>query len=298
MSGHHESAPCGQARLFLAPAKVNLALRVVGKRADGYHLLESVLAFFPLYDYLEITVIEEGVHLICEPEVTAHPEQNLVFRAAQSLLQATGVRKGARLRLRKQIPDGAGLGGGSSDAAVTLLALDRLWGLELGWERLLTLGGALGADIPFFLGGQTALVQGVGEVLTPVPHCPSAELVLIYPGISLSTQRVFHALAGRFPSGRGPLSLPGHDADLVSTLENDLEAPACELAPVIAEGILALQKVGALGTLMSGSGSSVFGVFPDAVTAAHAVERLTAQYVGWRVFAGRIFHTHPFFDES
>ncbi|MBF0438750.1 MAG: 4-(cytidine 5'-diphospho)-2-C-methyl-D-erythritol kinase [Magnetococcales bacterium] len=285
--------------IFLAPAKVNLALRVVGKRADGYHLLQSILVFFPLYDQLEIEVLrdEDGLELVCEPVVTASPEENLVMRAARALLNATGVQRGARLRLLKRIPDGAGLGGGSSDAALVLLALNRLWGLHLDLQQLMALGVGLGADIPFFLGGRSALVQGIGEQLTPIPVHPSADLVLVHPGVALSTRRVFHAWAGKFLDRREPLAMPGPAVtDLVTLLENDLESPAMALAPVIGEVLYALKKAGALGVRMSGSGSSVFGVFPDTATAASAAQRLSVEQKGWRVFSGRIFHTHPFFD--
>lgn len=289
--------PDGSPRTFTAPAKVNLALRVVGKRADGYHLLQSIMAFFPLYDRLTILLMAEGVELVCDPPVTARPEENLVFRAAQSLLNACGLPRGARLHLQKQIPDGAGLGGGSSDAALVLLALNQMWGLSFTLERLLELGVALGADVPFFLGGQTALVQGIGERLIPAPDCPHGELVLVYPGIALSTRRVFQSLAGRFPPLREPLAKPTPQLDLATLFENDLEPPAMALEPVIGEVAMALQQAGARKTLMSGSGSSVFGLFQDPTTAQDAVKRLTKAHADWRIFSGGIFHQHPFLHE-
>ncbi|MBF0125930.1 MAG: 4-(cytidine 5'-diphospho)-2-C-methyl-D-erythritol kinase [Magnetococcales bacterium] len=284
-------------RRFSAPAKLNLALRVVGKRGDGYHLLQSVMVFFPLYDQLEITLTPRGLELTCVPEVTVSPEENLVFRAAAALREACGVTGGASMRLRKGIPDGAGLGGGSSDAALTLLALDRMWGLGLGPERLLSLGESLGADVPFFLGGRSAWVAGVGERLTPLTQCPVAEMVLVFPGVSLATGRVFQALSGSFSRQRPPLVLPMETGALARFFENDLEAPARGLAPVIGEVSLALRRVGALGSVMSGSGSSVFGLFADAVAARDACARLRAGHGEWRVFSGGIFHLHPFAKE-
>ncbi len=284
-------------RTFLAPAKINLALRVVGKRDDGYHLLQSVLAFFPLFDQLTITLCTEGLKFSCDPPVTATQEENLVYRAAQALLQASGQQRGAHLQLKKQIPNGAGLGGGSSDAALTLLALNQMWALGFTTAQLLAIGVKIGADLPFFIAGQTALVQGIGEQLTPLPLCPTTELVLIFPTLSLSTARVFHALAGSLPPARAPLVLPDQPSDLLQFLENDLQPPAIALAPIIGTAMTALQQAGAQGTLMSGSGSSVFGLFPTPATAQHAKDQLTAKYPEWQIFSGTLFHHHPFFKQ-
>ncbi|MBF0293919.1 MAG: 4-(cytidine 5'-diphospho)-2-C-methyl-D-erythritol kinase [Magnetococcales bacterium] len=284
-------------RRFLAPAKLNLALRVVGKRADGYHLLQSVMVFFPWYDELEITTQPQGLEFVCEPEVTVAPEENLVLRAAASLQKLANREVGARLHLRKRIPAGAGLGGGSSDAATTLLALDRMWGLHSSRERLMALGLALGADVPFFLGGVSALAGGVGEELTPLPGFPEAELVVVFPGVSLATSRVFRALNGRFAQHVAPLALPATVEGLPDLLENDLQPPAMALEPAIGQAAAALEQAGALRTLMSGSGSSVFGIFADAGHAAAATQRLRADHARWRIAAGRIFHHHPFARE-
>lgn len=288
----------GRSRTFSAPAKLNLALRVVGRRPDGYHLLQSLMVFFPLYDRLRITPQAAGVTLCCEPPVTQRPEENLVYRAALALLQESGLERGARLQLRKGIPDGAGLGGGSSDAALTLMALNRIWGCGLSPERLMALGLALGADLPFFLGGRSALVQGVGERLTPLPDAsPVGEVVVVFPGVGLSTGRVFSALAGMLPAHAGPLAPPARGAELTALLENDLEAPALVLAPVIGDALRALERVGAKGVRMTGSGSSVFGVFGDAAAALRAAAALTAEQPDWRVFSGGLLHTHPFEGE-
>ncbi|MBF0181695.1 MAG: 4-(cytidine 5'-diphospho)-2-C-methyl-D-erythritol kinase [Magnetococcales bacterium] len=282
---------------FLAPAKLNLALRVVGKRADGYHLLQSVMVFFPWFDELEIATLPRGLEFTCAPEVTAAPEENLVLRAAEALRKVADREVGARLHLRKRIPAGAGLGGGSSDAATTLMALDRLWGLHLGRERLMALGLALGADVPFFLGGYSALVGGVGEALTPLSAFPQADLVVVFPGVSLATSRVFRALNGRFPQYVSPLALPASVEDLPGLLENDLQPPAMALEPAIGQAAAALDRAGAMRTLMSGSGSSVFGLFPDPSLAEAATQHLRAAHPHWRIVSGRIFHQHPFARE-
>ncbi|MBF0272849.1 MAG: 4-(cytidine 5'-diphospho)-2-C-methyl-D-erythritol kinase [Magnetococcales bacterium] len=286
----------GASTIWLAPAKVNLALRVVGRREDGYHRLESLMVFFPLYDQLEITPLAGGdLELDCQPAVTGCAEENLVLRAARLLARTTGVGHGARLKLLKRIPDGAGLGGGSSDAALTLLALNRLWGLNLGLEALIELGVALGADIPFFLGGRSALVGGVGERLTPCPHPLSGAMVLVFPGQGVATRQVFQALSGRYPQRDQSLGLPGADADPADWLENDLELPALELLPVIGQARRALLEAGARAALMTGSGSTVFGIFPDGASARGAARHLAESQASWRVFAGEILNRHPFF---
>ncbi|MBF0627074.1 MAG: 4-(cytidine 5'-diphospho)-2-C-methyl-D-erythritol kinase [Magnetococcales bacterium] len=285
-------------RRFLAPAKVNLTLRVVGRRADGYHLLESLMFFFPLYDILEITPLPEGLELHCEPAVTALPEENLVLRAARLLAQVAGVKRGARLRLVKHIPDGAGLGGGSSDAALTLLALNRMWDVQLGRSELMALGLKLGADLPFFLGGEAALVGGVGERLTPLPTPLTGTCVVVFPGEGLATRRVFQALDGRFPCRPEPLGLPRAGEDLALWLENDLTLPALELMPGIGVAHAALLGVGARGAVMSGSGSTVVGLFADSGQAEQAVARLVADHPGWRIFAGALLNEHPFLSEA
>lgn len=286
---------------FLAPAKVNLALRVTGRRADGYHLLESIMVFFPWYDTLEIDPIPDAdplhrITLESTPAVTVLPEENLVWRAAHLLATNHPVTLGARIRLSKSIPDGAGLGGGSSDAALTLLALNRLWGLNLSLERLIELGTGLGADIPFFLGGRSALVQGIGERLSGLTNPPTGALVVIYPGAPLVTKRVFQALAGRYPVRDAPLGMPDSEVDPASWMENDLELPAVELCPVIPEARAALLAVGARVARMSGSGSTTFGLFPDEQAASEAAARLALSHPGWRVCSGPILHAHPFLN--
>ncbi|NGZ07725.1 MAG: 4-(cytidine 5'-diphospho)-2-C-methyl-D-erythritol kinase [Magnetococcales bacterium] len=279
---------------FLAPAKLNLALRVVGQRGDGYHLLESVMVFFPWFDTLEFQVTSGEWGLTCVPTVTAVPEENLVWRAARLLARATGTTRGVNILVHKQIPDGAGLGGGSSDAAVTMLALNRLWGLDLPLERLIELGVGLGADIPFFLGGRAALVRGIGERLTWLPGPLVGELVVIFPGVSLATRSVFQALAGRYPVRAEALGLPTASEGIAAWLENDLELPACALCPEIAVARAALLARGARAALMSGSGSAVFGLFADADSATQAARQLAAAHPTWRLVSGSILNEHPF----
>lgn len=282
---------------FSAPAKVNLALRVVGKRTDGYHLLQTVMVFFPLFDTVTIEV-GSLLHLTCSPAVTTAPEENLVFRAAEALRKAAGVRHGAVIHLNKEIPTGAGLGGGSSDAATTLLALNRLWGLNGSLAELIALGVTLGADIPFFLGQSAALAEGIGEQLTPLPDLPQVALVLIYPGVSLATAKVYGNLTYGAWHHPEPLIIPSGDQSVVNLLENDLEPVAKKLAPVITTMGTALMAMGAQGTLMSGSGSALFGLFPTEQSARCAQEGLLRQHhPGWQMIYGQTFNRHPFTKE-
>ncbi|MBF0262350.1 MAG: 4-(cytidine 5'-diphospho)-2-C-methyl-D-erythritol kinase [Magnetococcales bacterium] len=290
-----EGVIIGASARFLAPAKVNLALRVVGRRADGYHLLESWMVFFPLYDTLTVTITETGISVTCDPPVTGSVEENLVWRAARLLADRYGVPFGARLELVKQIPHGAGLGGGSSDAALTLLALNRLWGLDRSLAELIELGVRLGADVPFFLGGTAALVGGIGERLTPLPMPLTGSLVLLFPGEGVATGRVFGRLNGRFPERDAPLGMPEAGEGWIGGVENDLESPAMAITPVIGAARAALKAAGARATLMSGSGSTVFGVFPDAAHATEAAARIGANHPDWQVFSGGILNTHPFY---
>ncbi|GAB0056307.1 Putative 4-diphosphocytidyl-2-C-methyl-D-erythritol kinase [Candidatus Magnetaquicoccaceae bacterium FCR-1] len=287
-------AVIGATARFQAPAKLNLALRVVGRRADGYHLLESWMVFFPLYDELSVTVTDGGMSLTCDPPVTGSVEENLVWRAARLLAERYAVSCGARLELVKQIPHGAGLGGGSSDAALTLLALNRLWGLERSLAELIELGVRLGADVPFFLGGRSAWVGGIGERLMPFAEGLTGALVLVFPGAGVATGRVFQRLNGRFPVRAAPLGMPAAGEGWIGALENDLEAPALEIEPKIGAARAALEAAGARATLMSGSGSTVFGVFPDVAQAMEAVAGIGVNHTDWRVFSGGILNRHPF----
>lgn len=290
---------------FSAPAKINPILRVVGKRPDGYHLLETVMVFFPLFDRLTFTPCPSGIDLVCDPPVTGAPEENLAHRAAAALRKRCGIRRGAVIRLEKRIPHAAGLGGGSSDAATALLALNRLWECDLSLSALIDLGVGLGADVPIFLGGEAALAEGIGEKLTPLPDFPIADLVLANPGVPLATASVFKAFSrdltnfsGGLTNGSSGISLPdssragaeeGRFADL---LENHLQRASQGLEPAVTELLDAFD--GALGALMSGSGPSVFAVYPSRAAAEAEAERLAGNHPTWRVHSGRSFNRHPF----
>jgi 4-diphosphocytidyl-2-C-methyl-D-erythritol kinase len=261
-------------------AKVNLVLEVLGKRADGYHELSTVLQAIDLFDRL---VLEEDEALTLTSSDPALPtdEANLVVRAARLLAEAAGVRRGARIRLEKRIPVAAGLGGGSSDAAATLWGLNRLWGLRWGAERLLAVATALGMDVPFFLLGGRALATGRGEKLEALPASPALAMVLVTPGFPLSTREVYAGVpAGWRDDGSrtGALleALASRDAARVAgTLYNALEAVVAARRPEIGRIRQALSSAGALGSQMSGSGPTVLGIARSIEHARQIRGRLT-----------------------
>jgi 4-diphosphocytidyl-2-C-methyl-D-erythritol kinase len=260
-----------------APAKVNLHLEVLGRRADGYHELATLLVAVSLYDTLEFTEAPGGtLQLLCDhPGLPTGPD-NLVWRAADLLRRRSGHPGGAVVRLWKRIPHAAGLAGGSSDAAATLAGLNRLWRLGLRREALAELGAELGSDIPFFFSTPAAWCTGRGERVERVVVGRPLHLVLAKPEQGLSTAAVFGALdggekGGSVPPERGRQvreALAAGDVDqLGRLLHNDLQGPAEKLCPEVARLREALAGLGPAGQLMSGSGSTVFALCRDAAEA-------------------------------
>lgn len=273
-------------------AKINLGLRVLGRRADGYHEIRTVFQTLSLYDTLTFQGAPDGsLELGCsDPEIPAD-ETNLVLRAARALRERHGVKAGARIYLEKLIPAGGGLGGGSSDAAAALLALATLWGVETDRPELSEIGSRLGADVPFFLTGGTALGTGTGADVRPLADAPKMHLCVVTPGVRVSTAEAYRALRAPALTKADPLvnlSVSRTEADFPDSLcdvwSNDFEAVVVRLYPEVGRAREALKGAGAGRTLLSGSGSSVFGVFESEGAAGSARERLGAEG-GWRVFA-------------
>jgi 4-diphosphocytidyl-2-C-methyl-D-erythritol kinase len=251
-----------------APAKLNLFLHITGRREDGYHLLQSVFMLIDWHDTLNFEVRRDGL-LSRQDEGTALPEDDLILRAARALQTLAPKGSGAHIVVHKRIPAQAGMGGGSSDAASCLLALNRLWKLNLPLEVLCTLGLKLGADVPFFLRGRNAWVEGVGERMTPV-ELPSARFLVVKPPQGLPTAAVFnHPLLKRDSE---PATILGFAADPFGFGQNDLQAAALALCPPMADCLHWLQVRGLNGR-MTGSGSAVFAPLRDAAVsvADHAV---------------------------
>lgn len=283
--------------LARCPAKINLWLRVLGRRPDGYHELDTVFQAIEIWDEIEAT-IDEDFSLVCDDPTIPVDSTNLVLRAAETLRGACGpsaAGRGARLVLRKRIPAGAGLGGGSSDAAGTLLLLDRLWGTGVERERLRRCAAELGADVPFFLAGGRARGRGRGDRIEPLP-CPEGAAVLVgSPPFSLSTAEVYGGLSKRLtvPANDvtvAPLShsrnRPG-EYDLGPGARNDLEGVVFDGHPELAWFRDALREAGATSALLSGSGSSLFGLFDGEPSLAAAKATLAARFPRWTLRATR-----------
>ncbi|HEY7253378.1 MAG TPA: 4-(cytidine 5'-diphospho)-2-C-methyl-D-erythritol kinase [Methylomirabilota bacterium] len=276
--------------MLRASAKVNLALEVLGKRADGYHEIATVLQAVDLFDRIVVETADTLSLHTDDPDLPTD-EGNLVMRAARLLQKAAGIETGARIRLQKRIPVAAGLGGGSSDAAATLSGLSRLWKLRWPTARLQELAVELGMDVPFFLGAGRAVARGRGEQLAPLPRGGGYALVLVNPRVPLSTREVY----GRVPTGwraepvgtdRVIEALRTRNVSRVAAaLTNNLEGLVEPMLPVIGRMKVALLAAGALGAIMSGSGPTVFGM---ARSLDHARQiRSRVSRAGWACWAVR-----------
>jgi 4-diphosphocytidyl-2-C-methyl-D-erythritol kinase len=278
-----------------APAKVNLALHVTGRRGDGYHHLDSLVVFACTGDWLEarpgagLTLTIEG------PRAAGVPiEGNLVLMAAAALTEATGRPDlGARFVLHKYIPAAAGLGGGSSDAAAALRALNRVWDLGFDIRQLKMIGAGIGADVPVCVAAASARVQGIGECVAPLPRLPEVHLVLANPGCGLATASVFAKLAQprNPPLPELPERWQGVEqfVDYLAGCRNDLAEPAMAAAPQILEVLTALDNAPeCLLARMTGSGATCFGLFATAAAAAGAAAVLTRQHLDWWVAAAPV----------
>ncbi len=268
-----------------APAKINRFLHVVGRRPDGYHLLESLFVLVGFGDTLRLARRTDGVLRLLDPLPGVPSERDLCWRAAQRLQEHTGCRQGADIGLRKRLPQGGGLGGGSSDAATVLLGLNRLWGTGLKRAELAALGLGLGADVPFFIGGRNALVTGIGETLHPLT-VPCAWYLVLEPGVVVPTAEIFAA---------PDLTRSGQSSKIAVFSEaygkNDLQAVATRRYPQIAR---CLEWLSAFGDArMSGSGGCVFAAFAHEAEARHAWERKPP---AWRGFLAPGLPRHPLAD--
>ena len=244
----------------LAPAKLNLFLHITGRRDDGYHLLQSVFMLIDWCDTLHFDVRDDGV-IEREDVTVALPADDLVVRAAQSLQRASGTSLGAHIAIEKHIPAQAGMGGGSSDAATTLLTLNRLWGLHWPLSKLMPLGLALGADVPFFLGGQNAWVEGIGEKMTPI-DLPAARFAVVKPNAGLETAKIFRS--PELQRATETATMPVFAVNHYGFGRNDLQPVAQALCPEMTEALQWLSSFG-LSPRMTGSGSAVFAQLLEGV---------------------------------
>lgn len=294
-----------------AHAKINWTLDILGTRADGYHLMDMLMQTVDLCDILhlesadsltlesagEAVVTASGSDALASAAVV-YDQSNLVYRAAEKLRARCGVTRGARMRLEKHIPSGAGMGGGSADAAAALVGLNELWQLGLSQTELLELGLSLGADVPFLLTGGLAHVSGIGEVIEPLLPAPEVWLVLTQPCAGLSTKEVFAAFDATAPENllrprtaqAQSALLRGDLAALGAAMDNVMEPVSLAARPAIAQAKAELEALGAVRAMMTGSGSVIYGVFQSKAQAQSAQTKLaaTARLCGW----GEVWLTH------
>jgi 4-diphosphocytidyl-2-C-methyl-D-erythritol kinase len=270
---------------FPAPAKLNLMLRVLGRRADGYHLLQTVIRFVDHGDTLSFRVREDGM-ITRTNEIAGVPTgEDLALRAARLLQRAAGTRLGADIGIEKRLPIGGGLGGGSSDAATTLLALNHLWRAGLSRERLAELGLELGADVPVFVAGENALAEGIGERLTPLA-VPSDWYLVLVPPVAVPTARIYSD--SQLKRDSKPIKITAFSAGLAG---NDLEPVVCREYPEVARHLDWL-KQGA-PAWVTGTGACVFAAFPTENAARQVLEQAPR---GMRGFVARGLARHPLRD--
>lgn len=275
-------------RHFAAPAKLNLFLHVTGRRADGYHLLQSVFQLIDRSDTISIEIRDDGQ--ICRtnqiPDVAE--ESDLIVRAARLLKLHTGSMLGANLTIKKQIPMGGGLGGGSSDAASTLMALNHLWKCDLGRAELMQLGLQLGADVPFFLFGSNAFAEGIGEKLQAITT-PECWYLVIEPGVQVPTPAIFSAK--QLTRDTKPIKIADFSSTAKMHWKNDLQAVACALFPQVGEAIQWLQTFG--DARMTGSGACVFCAFADENSVDLALKHVPERWTSWKA---KSLSRHPLSD--
>jgi len=264
-------------------------LRIIGKRPDGYHELETVMLPLDFGDEIALQSRKAGIALACDDPRLPTDDSNLALRAARTLTEAFGTERGARIGLKKRTPLAAGLGGGSSNAATTLLGLNRLWKLKASSKKLHALAASLGSDINFFMAGGAALCRGRGEKIEPIACELSAAILLVNPGFGISTKWAYESWAkaaaeSRLTASPPEVSLLLHalaEDDLAGVsrcLFNSLEAPSIRKFPVLELIKGAMRDGGATGTLMSGSGATVFGLFPDAKLAKASAQKIREQF--------------------
>lgn len=271
---------------ILSPAKINLSLHVVARRPDGYHELSMIMTRVSLYDDVTLTLQDSGISLSCDRSFVPSGEENIAWRAASALIKEKKLGIGVHIDIKKRIPMGGGLGGGSSNAASVLMGLNRLTGEKAGKEELMNLGLGLGADVPFFIFKEPALAEGVGEKLSPVEDFPEIWLILINPGINVPTGEIFKRLnLGLTKEGKNlNITRFNHSLSTVcSNMINDLEDVTFEIYPEVQEAKSLLLRYGAMAALMSGSGSTVFGLYENRSKAERSLAAMGGDVVdrGW-----------------
>lgn len=266
-------------------AKINLRLDIVRKRKDGYHDIRTLFQKVSLRDELRITTSGNSIKVECDNHQVPANEGNLAYTAAQAILSQYGIKDGVSISIKKNIPLAAGLGGGSSNAASTLLGINQLFGLGASTRELMRIGRDIGADVPFFIFGKTALATGIGDRLEKIEITPKLWLLLITPGIQISTAWAYSNLRMGLTSRPINTNIPNcinHLTEIISLLSNDLEKAVIPRYPIVKSIKEDLLNKGAKGSLMSGSGSTVYGIFSSEDEAKEAYGQLT-NHSDWQV---------------
>ena len=258
-------------------AKVNLRLDILNKRADGYHEIRTVFQKISLADEMSITSAKSGIEIACDHPQVPDDETNLAYRAAHTLLTKHKIREGISISIKKRIPIAAGLGGGSSNAAATLMGINQLFALGIHPQELMSIGKDIGADVPFFIFGKSALATGIGDKLESLEVIPPLWLLLITPDFPISTAWAYGNVRRGLTNRNNNITIPqyiNHLQDVITILSNDLEHVVIPRYPLIQEIKDTLLAEGAKGSLMSGSGSTVFGIFENEAGAQAAYAQL------------------------
>ncbi len=274
-------------------AKINWSLRILGKRPDNFHEVRTTLQTISLHDRLTFELSGEQVELSCnEPEIPTD-DRNLILRAAHALQDRYSIGKGAHIQLEKNIPAQAGLGGGSSNAAIALLALVYLWQIDASASDLIAVAAGIGSDVPFFLFGGSMLATGTGTTLSPLPDSGAHSLIVIAPSVGVSTRDAYTSLrSAALTSGTAEFILSSSQKAGISSdshpwlhedFTNDFESAIFDIHPEIRRAKEVLLAAGASAALLTGSGSSVFGVFADHKSQQQALEKIECE-AGWRIF--------------
>lgn len=265
-------------------AKINLSLDVLGTLPNGYHEVKMVMQTVSLYDSVELTKTDEGIELECSLRFLPTGPDNLAYRAAEAFFKETGINGGVKIYLKKHIPVGAGLAGGSSNAAAVLTGLNRLYDAKLSTRKMCEIGTALGADVPYCIIGGTRLAEGIGEKLSPLPPLPKCHIVLVKPSFSISTKWVYDNIDAcpdivHPPTDKLIEALEKGDLyEMCSNMGNVLEDVSIAHYPVLSAVKDDLRALGAIGAQMSGSGPTVFGIFDDEEKAQNAKDILWKKY--------------------
>lgn len=277
-----------------SPAKINLFLEVTGKRPDGYHNLSTLMCCIGLCDSIHLSFKKKQTTVSCSHPNVPEDKTNLAHRAATLFYKTVKIREGVHIVIDKKIPVGAGLGGGSSNAAAVLKGLNAFYDSPLTDNTLITLGKSLGADVPFFISGKPAIATGIGDILTPCPHIESCPVLLIYPSVPVSTAEVYKNLNLRLTKNKKintkiffRLNKLNWGRDAPKLLYNDLETAASAICPEIQKAKAALLQNGALGALMSGSGSAVFGIFENFEKAKKAFNAISHNKM-WQLYPSHL----------